>query len=107
MLILGTASGTPLLSEAMRRWGRRRGLVGGYSVGAAGGLLAVSATVLSSFPLLLLGMFVLGLGHSANALTRYLMADLFPFERRATALSWVVWVGTIGAVLGPNLLDLR
>ena len=42
---------------------------------------------------------------SANALTRYVAADLQTPERRATMLGWIVWAGTIGAVVGPNLLS--
>jgi MFS family permease len=49
-------------------------------------------------------MFTIGLGRSGDALSRYLVADLYPVGRRASAIGWMVWVGTIGAVLGPNSL---
>lgn len=103
--ILGTAGGAAVLAEVMVRHGRRLGLAAGWMMGALGALLAVAATVAGSFPFLLVAMLVLGVGHGANQLARYAAADVHPPERRGRVLSLVVWVGTIGAVLGPSLLD--
>lgn len=103
--ILGTAAGTTLLAEAMQRWGRRNGLLCGYLVAAMGAVTAIVAVIKGSFTLLVLGMFTIGLGRSGESLSRYLVADLHPVGRRATAIGWMVWVGTIGAVLGPNSID--
>ena len=102
--VLGTAAGTSLLSMAMTRWGRRSGLILFYSIGASGALLACSATLLASLPLLIVSLFVAGIGNSASALTRYVAADLQESDRRATMVGWIVWAGTVGAVAGPNLL---
>lgn len=103
--ILGTAAGTSLLTGAMRRWGKRRGLALFYAVGAAGALAAIAATVGRSFALFVVGLFIVGIGNGANALTRYVAADLQAPERRAATVGWVVWAGTVGAVFGPNLLS--
>ncbi|MEE2636549.1 MAG: MFS transporter [Acidobacteriota bacterium] len=103
-LVLGTAVGTSLLSVAMTRWGRRRGLILFYAIAAAGGLVACAATVVASLPFLISSVFVVGVGNSANALTRYVAADLSTLERRAAAVGWIVWSGTVGAMVGPNLL---
>ena len=102
--VLGTATGTTLLAEVMRRWGRRNGLVASYSVAAVGSAAAVGAVAVGALYLLLAAMFIVGLGRSADAMSRYLIADLYPVERRASAIGWLVWTGTIGAVLGPNSL---
>lgn len=104
MSILGTAAGTTLLAEAMQRWGRRNGLVCSYSLAALGGVIAVVALLRESLPLLLGAMLVVGLGRSGDTLSRYLVADLYPLGRRASAIGWLVWVGTVGAILGPNSL---
>lgn len=106
MSILGTAAGTTLLAQAMQRWGRRKGLVVGYSVAILGAVSAISAVLLGSALLLVVAMFIIGLGRSGDSLSRYLVADLYPVGRRASAIGWVVWVGTIGAVIGPNSLGL-
>jgi MFS family permease len=105
LCVLGTAAGTTLLAEGMRRWGRRRGLVFSYSLAAVGAAAAVGAVVVGSLYLLLAALFIVGLGRSADALSRYMVADLYPVERRASAIGWLVWTGTVGAVLGPNSLS--
>lgn len=103
--ILGTAAGTSLLTQRVAERGRRPGLVIGYTLGAAGAAAAVAAVVGASLWLLLAGMAIMGLGHASNQLARYTGAELFAPERRASALSLIVWAGTIGSVLGPVLLE--
>jgi len=103
--ILGTALGTSLLATIMQRRGRRRGLVTGYSVAAAGAMVATVAVVRHSLVLLLVAMSMIGFGRSCDALSRYFVADLYSIGRRASAIGWVVWVGTVGAILGPNALE--
>ncbi|MBC7292346.1 MAG: MFS transporter [Actinotalea sp.] len=85
------------------RAGRRRALTlawGGASAGAA--VLVVSAA-LGSTLLLVLGMIALGAGTAAGLQARFAATDLAEPAHRGRSLSLVVWVGTIGAVLGPNL----
>ncbi|CAN5545196.1 hypothetical protein BH24ACT15_BH24ACT15_09850 [soil metagenome] len=103
--ILGPAVGSALLSLAMARRGRRFGLRLGYAVGLAGAVTALLVTATSSaFPLFVVTMFFLGIGHAANQLSRFAAADMHDAARRPPVLGWVVWAGTIGAVLGPPLL---
>ena len=103
--ILGTAAGSALLSTAMARWGRRFGLRLGYSVGLAGAVSALLVTAASAeFILLALAMLLVGIGHAANQLSRFAAADMHDAAGRAPVLGWVVWAGTVGAVLGPPLL---
>ena len=103
-LIVGAAIGASLLSALMARRGRRPGIAAGYAVGVAGAFVAIVAIVASSLPLLLVGTVLVGFGNSANQLSRYVAADMFPAARRASAIGTVVWAATIGAVLGPNLI---
>lgn len=104
MGIVGTALGASVVSVALRRLGRRTGLTIGYAIGAAGAVLAIVALWLGSFPVLLLGAGLFGLGHASTQLTRYVVADLYEADHRGRALGWIVWAGTIGGVLGPSLL---
>lgn len=101
--VLGTAMAALVLARLMTRRGRRAGLVAGYLAGAAGAGLAVISGVLGSMTVLLLGALLLGATTAANQASRYAATDLAVPERRARALSVVVWATTIGAVLGPNL----
>jgi len=98
---LGTAiAATPLALRSKRR-GRRRALWLGYFIGAAGGAMAMAAGQLGVFWLLILAMGIFGVAQASNLQSRFAAADLAEADHRARAISMVVWVGTIGAVLGP------
>ncbi len=103
--VAGTALGAGLLSALMARRGRRGGLVAGYLVGALGAVTAVASLAASSFALLIVASLLFGLGNAAIQLTRYAASDALPAEERARAVGIVVWASTVGAVLGPNLLQ--
>jgi len=102
-VVLGAAVGAVALSQIMVRRGRRFGLVGGYTVGVVGALVATAGVVAASLPLLLFGTFLIGFGNASNQLSRYTAADLVPPERHASAIGIVVWGATVGAIVGPNL----
>ncbi|MFE7751831.1 MFS transporter [Streptomyces sp. NPDC057428] len=101
--VTGTALLSLPLAALMASRGRRPGLVLAYLVGSAGALLVVTATVMGSFPLLLLGMAGFGAGSSANLQARFAAADLAEPDRRGRAIATVIWATTIGSVLGPNI----
>jgi MFS family permease len=103
-LTLGTAGASYLLATWMNRKGRRGGMAGGYLIGAFGAGMCVVAATTSSFPLLMAGMAALGASTASTNMSRYAATDLAPVDRRATALSMVVWVATVGAVLGPLMV---
>ncbi|MFF0476043.1 MFS transporter [Streptomyces sp. NPDC004284] len=91
------------LAALMASRGRRAGLVLAYLLGALGAGVVVLGAVVDSFPLLLVGLVGFGAGSSANLTARFAAADLAEPDRRARAISTVVWATTIGAVLGPNV----
>jgi MFS family permease len=105
-VVLGAAAGAVLLSSVMAKRGRRIGLTMGYLIAVLGALLATLAVVVRSFPLLIVGTFLIGFGNSANNLSRYAAADLVPTKRRPVAIGLVVWAATIGGVVGPWLVPL-
>jgi MFS family permease len=102
--VIGTSAGALALAARMARSGRRAGLVAGYATGALGALLAAVSTRTAGLALLLAGMLLLGVGNAAAGLARYAAADLYPPSRQGFAVGLVVWAGTVGGVLGPNLL---
>jgi MFS family permease len=73
-------------------------------IAVIGALIATVAVNNVSLPLFMVGMLFVGFGNSANLLSRYAAADLYPAARRASAIGLVVWGATFGAVLGPNLV---
>lgn len=91
------------LFGAAARFGRRRGLVVGYVVGATGACVAVLAAVSELFPLMLAATFLFGAANASNLQSRFAVTDLATPERRGADLSRIVWATTVGAVLGPNL----
>ncbi|MGI8928021.1 MAG: MFS transporter [Candidatus Limnocylindrales bacterium] len=105
-VVFGAAIGATILGAVMGRWGRRPGLAAGYWVGVIGALVAVAGIVGHSFPVLLIGCLAIGFGNSSNQLSRYAAADMYPAARRASAIGLVVWASTVGAVIGPNLIQV-
>jgi len=95
----------PLARIALSR-GRRAALSVGYSLGALGAVIVVVAGATRSLPLVFVGCFFVGVASASGLQARYAATDLADADRRARALSIVVWAGTVGAVLGPNLLEL-
>ena len=102
---LGIALASLLLPGVFVRWGLRRGLILGYLFAFVGSVLLIFALSALSFPLLLVGMALIGVGHACNQLTRYAAADLAPVHKRATALGTIVWAGTLGSIVGPLSLQ--
>ena len=103
--VLGAALlALPLARIALSR-GRRAALATGYGIGAVGALVVVVGAVGRAMPLILLGCLMVGVASASGYQARYAATDLAHDDHRARALSWVVWAGTIGAVLGPNLLN--
>ena len=102
---IGVAIGTAPIAALMARRGRRAGISAGMSLAAGGALIAAAAIGLDSFALFVAGMFAFGFGNAGDRLSRYAAADVSPAQQRSFAISLVVWAGTIGAVLGPLLLE--
>lgn len=98
--ILGAAAAATPLALRSKRQGRRRGLWLGYAIAVVGAAIALVGGQLAVFWILALGMALFGAGNAANLQSRFAASDLAPEDRRARAISMVVWVGTIGAVLG-------
>ncbi len=91
------------LAAVMRRRGRRPGLTIALGVGAVGSLLAALGGEARWFVLFVVGMLLFGAGQAATLQGRYVAADLAEPSHRAAAIAAIVWVGTLGAVLGPVL----
>ena len=100
---LGAAAAAIPLARLAQRLGRRPALTAGVLASAAGAVITVIAAGLESFPLLLIGFGLLGVGTAVNLQSRFAATDVARPQRRGRDLSLVVWSTTIGAVLGPNL----
>ena len=100
---LGAAAAAIPLARLAQRLGRRPALATGVLAAAGGAIITVIAAGVESFPLLLVGFGLLGVGTAVNLQSRFAATDVASPQRRGRDLSIVVWSTTIGAVLGPNL----
>lgn len=94
--------GLPLGNLAARH-GRRIALASGWWAAAAGGALVVVAAQWSLLVPLFVGLLLIGAGSATGLQARFAATDLAEPQREGRALALVVWVGTLGSVLGPNL----
>jgi MFS family permease len=106
LAVLASALAAIPLSALMDRRGRRPGLALGYAVGAVGTAVVLAAAAADSFGLYCAGVALFGVAYSSALLSRYAGADLSPAERRARAMSTVLFATAAGAILGPNLASL-
>ncbi|ADG74810.1 major facilitator superfamily MFS_1 [Cellulomonas flavigena DSM 20109] len=104
---LGAAVASIGLARLAVAHGRRRALSTGLALAATGATGVVVAAVVASFPLLLVAGVLLGVGSAVNLQSRFAATDLSTPSTRARDLSLVVWAGTVGAVVGPNLVGLN
>ncbi|QRY42090.1 MFS transporter [Microbacterium hominis] len=93
----------PLARLAARR-GRRVALTLGNLFALVGIAVVITAAAVRSFPLLIVGVILIGAGNAGNLQSRFAATDLAPAERRGRDLGTVVWATTVGGVLGPLLL---
>jgi MFS family permease len=105
MSTLGAAIAAIPMARIAVRHGRRVALSGGALVSALGAVLTIVAASVRSFPLLLLALALLGTGAAVALQARFAATDLASDRTRGRDLSVVVWATTIGAVVGPNLLE--
>ena len=102
--LAGTALAAFLVGMLMDKIGRRRAMVAGILVGAAGASLAVVAIITSSFALLLAALALFGMALASIQLGRFAAAEVHPPKNRGRAISYVVLGGTVGSVAGPLLV---
>lgn len=94
--------GLPLGNLAARR-GRRFSLATGWWLAAAGAAILVPAAQLKLVVPLFLGLLLIGSGSAVALQSRFAATDLASPGHKARALALIVWVGTLGSVIGPNL----
>jgi predicted MFS family arabinose efflux permease len=103
-MVFGMWFGTLPIGYLARTRGRRFALQSGSFFGVVSGLISFSATMIGSFPLLILGTFCGGLYAAAHQSYRFAAADTASEGFRAKAVSWVLAGGIFAAVIGPQLV---
>ncbi|MEB2494790.1 MFS transporter, partial [Peribacillus frigoritolerans] len=81
------------------------GLAGGFLAGGLGAIGVIIAALTNSILLLFISLFIYGAGTASNLQARYAGTDLATNKQRATAASMAMVSTTLGAVVGPNLVN--
>lgn len=101
LTMLGRALAAYPIGWLMDKIGRRLGLSLGYFISVIGALLCVAAINTDAFLLLCLGAAFSGVARSSGEQARFAAAEIMPPERRAKAIGWIVFAGTVGALGTP------
>ncbi|MDA0290200.1 MAG: MFS transporter [Actinobacteria bacterium] len=104
MSTLGAALAAVPLARLAGRSGRRISLFTGSLLASSGAVITIVSTMVEFFPLLLVGLALIGVGMAVNLQSRFAATDLANDRTRSRDLSLVVWATTVGAVSGPNLI---
>lgn len=100
---LGAAIWAIPLSRLAYARGRRVSLATGAALAITGASTVIESAHLRAFPLLLLGIFLLGAGSATSLQARFAATDIPMTGKTGRSIGLVVWATTIGAVSGPNL----
>ena len=86
----GGIMGTKIIGYLSKKYSMLQSLVGAYFVGCLGGVILFLSILYDSTTLILIGSFVLGVGHSATLQTRYFASFVVPRAYKNVALSVAV-----------------
>src|SRR5215208_4340202 len=100
-----TASGLTAVpaGRMMDRFGRIPVVSSGFALGAAGCAVTALATRTDSTLLVILGFALIGAAGAIALLSRTAAGDMYPPERRARGISYVLFGSVFGAILGPTV----
>jgi len=106
MIVFGSMSTAPWMSQVMQRFGRRAGFLVGVTGGATGAAIGAYALMISSFPLFLVGSYFTGIYQSAHGFYRFAAVDTASDAFRPKAMSYVLSGGLAAAIIGPQLTKI-
>lgn len=106
MIVFGSMTTAPWLSQVMQRFGRKAGFFVGILGGTAGATICAYGLYTQSFALFLLGSYCSGIYMSAHGFYRFAATDTASDAYRPKAISYVMAGGLLAAILGPQLVKL-
>lgn len=104
MIVFGSMTTAPWLSNVMQRYGRKAGFILGTTGGLLGSFTAVTALMYANFWLFLFGSYLTGIYMCAQGFYRFAAADTASDEFRPKAISYVLAGGLASAIIGPQLV---
>jgi MFS family permease len=91
--------------RAMDRFGRVPVMGAGFLIAAFGCLLIALATRTDSTAAVIVGMMCIGAAGGVALLIRTAAGDMYPPERRARGIAYVIFGSVFGAILGPAVFS--
>lgn len=104
LIVFGSMTTAPWLSNVMQRFGRRTGFIVGAFGGLIGAAIGAYALSISSFWLFLAGSYMTGIYMSAQGFYRFAAADTASDAFRPKAISYVMAGGLLSAIIGPQVV---
>ena len=104
LIVFGSMTTAPWLSNVMQRFGRRTGFILGAIGGLIGAAIGVYALSAGSFWLFLAGSYLTGIYMSAQGFYRFAAADTASEAFRPKAISYVMAGGLLSAIIGPQVV---
>jgi MFS family permease len=105
LLVVGAGVSALALAALTRRWGRALALAVGAMTAAVGCLAMALGGAANALVPIVAGSLLLGAGNTAVMLSRYAAAELETGRSAPRAMASVLVATSVGAVLGPNLLQ--
>ena len=99
--MIGWAGASLAMGRFMDVRGRAVGLRAGFGIGVAGAGIVYVGVTMTSAPLFLAGLACVGMCGGTINLARAGAADMYPPERRARGISYVLLGAAFGAILSP------
>ena len=104
LIVFGSMTTAPWLSNVMQRFGRKTGFILGAVGGLIGAAIGAYALSISSFWLFLVGSYMTGIYMSAQGFYRFAAADTASEAFRPKAISYVMAGGLLSAIIGPQVV---
>ena len=104
LIVFGSMTTAPWLSNVMQTYGRRTGFILGAVGGLIGAGIGVWALSIGSFWLFLVGSYLTGIYMSAQGFYRFAAADTASDAFRPKAISYVMAGGLLSAIIGPQVV---
>jgi len=105
IFLTASALGALVAGRAMDRFGRVPVLATGFAVGSAGALVTALGTHADSAFAVIAGFALIGAAGGTAQLARAAAGDMYPPERRARGISYVLFGAVFGAILGPAVFS--
>ncbi|MEO0864879.1 MAG: MFS transporter, partial [Pseudomonadota bacterium] len=104
LIVFGSMTTAPWLSNVMQRFGRRTGFLIGATGGLIGSAIAAYAITIGNFWVFLLGSYLTGIYMSSQGFFRFAATDTASDAFKPKAISYVMAGGLISAFIGPQIV---